>query len=137
MNLCGAVMRQRCPSASFVCNARLIEHRFIITTRGVSSIVPALGSVVHGALWKLTCADEQALDAFEGAPIFYRQRRVTVETPIAGCVVAFAYVATNSQIGRPRPGYLDAVLAGAIERELPNNYIGEIASWSAPRMSAA
>lgn len=122
----------RCPGASFICTARLSDHRFMITSRGVATITASPGRVVYGAIWRLTACDERSLDQFEGVPIFYRRQRIVVETLAGVRVDAFAYVATISEPGYPRPGYLDAVLVGAAERDLPDSYLAEIAAWALP-----
>ena len=44
-------------------------------------------------------------------------------------VQALVYVSSVAAEGRPRRGYLEAVIEGAIERELDTAYIRELGQW--------
>lgn len=57
-----AQMRRRCPAAELWGAATLPDWRFRINARGVATIVPEVGSRVHGLAWRLTPADEVELD---------------------------------------------------------------------------
>jgi hypothetical protein len=129
-NIGTAVMYARCPAASFSCIARLREHRFVINSRGVATVVPEPGATVYGALWALTTADTGRLDAYEGVPFSYLRNYLSVETERGLTADVLIYVATDCRPGVPRPRYLKTVLAGMTERGLPQSYQSEIAKWS-------
>ncbi len=95
-NLNEGDMAVRCPGAGPDVVAQLPGWR--LTFRGVANIEPAADTVVLGALWRLTPADVESLDLYEGCPTLYRQRTVDVETQ-EGRLEAMTYV-------MPRPGYL-------------------------------
>jgi hypothetical protein len=59
-----AHMKQRCPTARYIGNAELIDHR--LTFRGVADVIPAPGRNVVCALWEIMPKDEASLDVFEG-----------------------------------------------------------------------
>ena len=110
-------MRARCPGAHPGVPARLDGWK--LTFRGVANIEPSAGATVHGALWWLTDADVSSLDAYEGAPSHYVQRRVKVETT-GGPIEAMTYVMTRaSYVGLPSPWYLDRIATGFRQWGLP------------------
>src|SRR5262249_29359823 len=132
MNMHRAEMAHRCPGALLRGTVRLEDYRFLITARGVATVVPAPNSLVHGVLWNLTSRDEANLDSFEGVRSgFYRKRRVTVLDD-SGEAHAFVYVASNSTPGRPRPGYLETILEAARCHEMPEGYLIELTTWFQP-----
>jgi gamma-glutamylcyclotransferase (GGCT)/AIG2-like uncharacterized protein YtfP len=116
-NLNRADMRRRCPDAHPGVPARL--HGWRLTFRGVADIEPAAGRTVHGALWWLSRADVRNLDAYEGAPTYYRRRTVEVLTD-DGPVEAMTYVMTgDSYRGLPSPWYLGRIEEGFRDWGLP------------------
>ena len=92
-----------------------------------ANIQPAQGKTVHGVLYKVEESALRSLDRYEGVPDHYRRIEVQV-TPEGGQPVpAQIYIASNIEKGlRPSPSYLQAMLDGAGEHELPAAYIGEI-----------
>jgi cation transport regulator ChaC len=128
-NMHRAVMRKHAPQAEPLGAATLAGHRFIITTDGYASVAPAAGETVHGLLWRLTPRDRVTLDAWENvADGLYRAETLPVAQ--SGEVVpALVYIARERPLGRPRPGYMEVVIAAARLLELPADYINFLAEW--------
>lgn len=123
-------MDKRCVDHVFVGPARLDEYRFFITARGYATVVPAVGGVVRGVLWRLSGDDERALDRYEGvAQGLYTRMRLSVTRVDNSRVEALVYVATSREPGTPKKGYLEQIVASAIARGLPREYIDQLKSW--------
>jgi cation transport regulator ChaC len=106
------------------------EVRFNKKVRGGTAganIQPAQGKTVHGVLYKVEENALRSLDRYEGVPEHYRRIEVQV-TPEGGQPVpAQIYIASKLEKGlRPSAAYLQAMLDGAGEHNLPASYIGEI-----------
>jgi cation transport regulator ChaC len=108
------------------------EVRFNKKVRGGTAganIQMASGKTVHGVLYKVDESALRSLDRYEGVPDHYRRIEVQV-TPEGGQPVpAQIYIASKVEKGlRPSAPYLQAMLDGAGEHNLPASYIGEIRS---------
>jgi len=108
------------------------EVRFNKKVRGGTAganIQPSPGKTVHGVLYKIEEGSMRSLDRYEGVPDHYRRIEVQV-TPEGGQPVpAQIYIAQKVEKGlRPSAPYLQAMLDGAGEHNLPASYIGEIKS---------
>jgi gamma-glutamylcyclotransferase len=106
------------------------EVRFNKKVRGGTAganIQMSHGKTVHGVLYKIEEGAFRSLDRYEGVPEHYRRIEVQV-TPEGGQPVpAQIYIASKVEKGlRPSPTYLQAILDGAGEHNLPASYIGEI-----------
>jgi len=106
------------------------EVRFNKKVRGGTAganIQPSPGNTVHGVLYKIEEGAMRSLDRYEGVPDHYRRIEVQV-TPEGGPPVpAQIYIASKVEKGlRPSAPYLQAMLDGAGEHNLPASYIGEI-----------
>jgi hypothetical protein len=123
-------MGDRCPAAVTVGAAELPFYRFIINSRGVATVVPDPQSSVQGLLWNISKEDERALSRHEGVKQgIYKRASVKVLLPDGTTKKAFMYVATDSQPGKARPGYLDKILSGAETCGLPKFYIDQLKGW--------
>lgn len=116
-------MAYRCPNAHYLSTAVLFEHELIF--RGVADIRPAVEHTVHGALWDIDDADLAALDRFEGFPNLYTRRGVSVQ--LDRCkhgfdrALAIVYqMKPGRLISPPSDGYLDTLLRGYTDCELPD-----------------
>ncbi|MDJ0952618.1 MAG: gamma-glutamylcyclotransferase family protein [Acidimicrobiia bacterium] len=121
-------VRARRAGAGFVPNYRLAftlpSQRW---TGRAADLVPATGHQAWGVLWEMN--DPNALDPFERR---YDRRSILV-TPSGAepgseqTVDAFTYTvkakhrATGEDL--PAPAYLERMLAGALEAELPSSYV--------------
>ena len=131
-NMDRALMRSHCPGAVALGRAVLDHHRFIIMADGYASIVPRPGVTVHGVLWRVTARDLAALNIYESvATGLYRS--VTLPVRADGrSIASLVYIGRTPTEGRPKPGYLDLVVAAAEDWDLPKDYIGTLARWAAP-----
>jgi gamma-glutamylcyclotransferase (GGCT)/AIG2-like uncharacterized protein YtfP len=125
-NMETAAMAVRCPQSRALGVARLPRHRFIITRDGYASVLRDPVATVHGVLWDLGLADVKVLDRFEEVD---RGLYAKINQPViaaGGPRRALIYVGTASEIGAPRPGYLEAVIASAENWNLPEAYRREM-----------
>ena len=121
-------MAVRCPGARVVGLARLARHRLALMREGYATIVRDPHRSVHGLLWDVPLADLPALDRYEGiGEGLYVKRQQPVVTA-SGARKALVYFGTNAGPGKPRPGYLEGVLAAAKEIGLPDASLAEIAA---------
>jgi gamma-glutamylcyclotransferase (GGCT)/AIG2-like uncharacterized protein YtfP len=128
-NMDREAMAVRCPGARPLGPARLARHRFIITRDGYASVLRDPRATVHGVLWDLVLSNIAALDKFEEVE---RGLYAKIGQPVigeGGPRRALVYVATTAQVGAPRPGYLEGVLASAESWNLPVAYRQEIARY--------
>ncbi|KAF0230997.1 MAG: AIG2 family [Beijerinckiaceae bacterium] len=147
-----ADMAKRAPNSKPLGLARLPRHRFIIMAEGYASVVRDPRAAVHGLLWDLALTDLRPLDKFEGIdrglytkinqPVILEASPAKVASGFApgdaslsksatGAKRALVYVAASAVPGKPRPGYLEAILTAAAEIGLPPAYRKELAGWSA------
>jgi gamma-glutamylcyclotransferase (GGCT)/AIG2-like uncharacterized protein YtfP len=136
-NMDVAAMASRCPASMPLGLARLPRHRWIISTDGYANVVRDARRDVHGMLWELALADVSVLDRFEDVPRLYRK----VTQPVIsekGIRRALVYVGRSSEIGRPRPGYLNDVIRAAETAGLPITSLTEMRKYAdvRPAMNA-
>ena len=62
-------MQQRCPGVTPIEKFQLEGFRLVFKYH--ADIIPIEGSIVHGGLWEITEAHEEALDTYEGYPDYY------------------------------------------------------------------
>ena len=92
-----------------------------------ANIRPAPGKNVYGVLYRIPEPALKTLDRFEGAPEHYRRIEVNVTLSDGTKVPAQAFIATKVEKGlRPAPHYLQTILQGAGEHQLPADYVKEI-----------
>ena len=136
-NMHQAVMRRHAPAAEPVGAAQLADFRFVITADGYASIVPQRAGTVHGILWRLTPRDRVTLDIWENiGGGLYRAETLAVEQ---GGVrrPALVYLARPRPAGRPKPGYMEIVIAAAQAWHLPELYVDSLRRWLPTREGAA
>jgi hypothetical protein len=126
-------MAARCPQSRAVGVARLPRHRFMIMADGYASVTRDARRTVFGVLWDIALGDMKALDRYEG---LHRGLYAKISQPVItekGAVRALIYLARSSAPGRPRPGYLEGVVAAARSWGLPEDYVQELATGEPPR----
>jgi hypothetical protein len=129
-NMSRDVMRRHAPGAEPVGVATLADYRFLITTHGHASVAPLRMGLVYGVLWRITPRDRVTLDAWENiAGGLYRAailpvRQAGLRRP------ALTYLARAQVEAPPRAGYMDIVIAAALEWQLPASYIDDLRGWS-------
>ena len=117
-------MSTRCPDSDFCGVAWLSSYRFRINSRGVATVVPEEGAIVHGALWMISTRDEGRLDKYEGvAQGIYSKHLLDLQKDKAVPFQALVYLAAVTNPGSPLSGYLEKVVAGARQCGLPENYV--------------
>ncbi len=128
-NMSRAIMRRHARDAAPLGVAELADHRFVITGDGYASVEPARGETVHGVLWRITPRDRVTLDAWENISAgLYRAETVPVRH--AGELMpALVYFARPRGEGRPKPGYIELVIAAAREWHLPPRHIRALEAW--------
>jgi gamma-glutamylcyclotransferase (GGCT)/AIG2-like uncharacterized protein YtfP len=124
-------MRRRCPCARALGRARLDGWGFIITADGYASIRQHAGRAVHGVLWRIGPRELAALNAYESVEAGLYRRYMLSVRQVGRRQAALTYIGRSDTPGRPRPGYLELVIAAAREWDLPDPYIRALARWSA------
>ncbi|PNU19613.1 gamma-glutamylcyclotransferase [Geothermobacter hydrogeniphilus] len=133
-NMATARLRQRIPSAHRIGVARLDGYRLafqVASTKdgsGKCDACPATASdQLFGVLFRIDPAAKTILDHYEGVGIEYRDTWLTVEPEQGNQVKALIYLGINIDRNlRPYPWYREHVLRGAIENQLPEDYIASI-----------
>ena len=129
-NMSRTVMRKYAPGARALGVAELAGHRFVITADGYASVEPARAQTVHGVLWRITPRDRVLLDAWENVGGgLYRGQTLAVRGP-TGLMAALVYFARPGGEGRPKPGYIELVVAAAREWDLPPSHIRALQAWA-------
>lgn len=128
-NMDVAAMAARCPASRPICRGRLPRHRFIITRDGYASVVRDPRREVHGVLWDAALADIRTLDKFEAIDKGLYVKITQSVIVDSGSRRALVYIGCSGFVGRPKPGYLEAVLASAEHWQFPPAYIDEMARF--------
>jgi gamma-glutamylcyclotransferase (GGCT)/AIG2-like uncharacterized protein YtfP len=129
-NMNRAGMAARCPGARALGVARLPGWRFVIGRDGYASIARAAGGGVIGILWLVGAREIAVLNAYESLDSgLYTRSQVTVRHD-GGAKAAMVYIARGRKIGRPRPGYMELIVAAARDWRFPVDYIRALQRWS-------
>ena len=108
-------MLSRCPAATQIGKAVLNHHELIFAT--VAGIQESSENSVHGALWQITPACENALDRYEGFPHHYTTRQVSVIHDELGELDAMLYTLVGMTYSQspPRAAYRDVIAQGYLD----------------------
>jgi gamma-glutamylcyclotransferase (GGCT)/AIG2-like uncharacterized protein YtfP len=138
-NLDWKQMKERCPSAQFVCRAVLQDHRLAFTRLskgrdcGVADVINERGKVVWGVVYQISDYDIGALDKNEGfqpnrkrdenayvRENYHVYEEGNIEKPLSVTI----YIA-NKQENPPPPNndYKRLIVEGAKFWHLPEDYI--------------
>jgi hypothetical protein len=128
-NMSRIVMRSHAPNAQPVGVAALAGHRFLITADGYASIEPKRASIVYGVLWRLTPRDRATLDAWENVAGGLYQAKMLPVQHAGRRRMALTYVARPRHIGLAKAGYMELVIAAALEWDLPRPYTYSLRRW--------
>ncbi|MFQ5816759.1 MAG: gamma-glutamylcyclotransferase family protein [Terriglobia bacterium] len=97
---------------------------------GTATITLASGKVVWGVLYRLREQQLKALDRFEGVPQHYRRSEVTVRDGAGNQFAAQVYLASKVRKGlKPDRYYLQQIIQGAEEHNLPADYIAQLRAF--------
>jgi len=96
--------------------------------RGVANVIPDASATTYGVLHLITSEEFDRLDRTEGVGNGYYQRRsVAVIDRDGASTSAWTYVSSHGVTGRrPSARYLGLLLEGAIEHEVPEDYLREL-----------
>ena len=130
-NMSGQSMRAICAAERFLGPARLARHRLafsrrsILTGSGVADIVAEHDREVWGALYAIAASELERLDRKEGLGFAYERREVVIHTRdgVEHRALAYCVIAKEPVEIRPSQAYLRLLIAGAIERSLPGEYV--------------
>jgi gamma-glutamylcyclotransferase (GGCT)/AIG2-like uncharacterized protein YtfP len=121
-------MQRRCPSAKFVCSARLAEYRFAIARHsrlrncGTANIFAEPGREVCGIVYDVSEQDFIILDGFEDG---YRREKLFVYDLADGArtLEVLIYIAEREEpVPLPSADYKRHIIDGARYWQLPQSY---------------
>ena len=130
-NLNFAQMEHRCPGAEFLGRGILPDYRFHLYSRGYASVMKQEGANVWGGVWKISDAHLASLDSYEGVSsnCYYRDSiPVFLADGAEEAVECQVYFGSDTEDGTKegRPNYVDDILAGARDCNLPEEYVREV-----------
>src|SRR5229473_212679 len=131
-NMSRAQMQSRAGNILEAQTARLENYEIVFNKKShggsaKANVRPAAGKVVYGVLYKIPESAYRTMDKHEGAPQHYRRIEVTVTDGAGRKMGAQAYIATKVEKGlKPSPHYLQTILEGAGEHQLPAEYVAAI-----------
>lgn len=114
-------MAVRCPRSTPLGRAMLMRHRVAVMREGWLTVVRDARARVHGVLWDLALADMPTLDRFEGVAEGLYGKALQPVIAVGGSKRALVYLGANDGPGRPRPDYLEGVLAAARAAGMPRD----------------
>lgn len=125
-------MAEHCPGAIRLGKAILPDHAFGIAAGHYGTVRASPGGSVHGVLWRLTQADEAALDEFEGiAKGFYRKDSAKVRDETGLPVEAMFYRPVDDTPGAASQRYLENIIDVASQLGFPEPYLEELKAYRA------
>jgi hypothetical protein len=136
-NMSRSVMERYAPTAKPLGTAELEGHRFMISGDGYATVEAAPGQRVHGVLWHIGPRDRVSLDAWENVAAGLYRAEMWPVAHAGRRVQALVYLARPSGEGRPKPGYMELVIAAAREWNLPADYVRSLRRWQAARPCGA
>lgn len=113
-NLNTEQMKTHCPDAKKAVKGYLNGYKLEFRGRknnGYLTIAKAEGEKVPILVWKISKADERALDRYEGYPTFYRKETFVIEND-GKTIEAMAYIMNGNDLALPSDRYLKTVLTG-------------------------
>ena len=130
-NMASHRLLQRLPNARYSGLARLAQHRlsFRKNDQGLSAkcdieLTGRVADEVIGVVYEIFLEDKQTLDRIEGLGVGYDEKTVQLRTDTGQTLFAITYIAIDiDQNLMPYHWYKQHVLRGAIERNLPQDYI--------------
>ncbi len=116
-NLSRTHMRETCPTAEPVGRAVVRDHRLRFCR--FADLEPQPGAEAVGVIWRLTRADERALDRFEGFPILYRKETRLAVLETGEAVAVMVYLINRGRRAPPPGGYVAMIRSGYRDFALP------------------
>jgi gamma-glutamylcyclotransferase (GGCT)/AIG2-like uncharacterized protein YtfP len=121
-------MQSRCPGSKVLGVANLPHYTLTFTrwsrswNSGTADILPEKGCEVWGILYDMTLENLRRLDRFADYPISYVRQDVLVKQE-KEILPAFTYVAVRQGAFAPSKAYLDKMVLGASESNIPSKYV--------------
>ena len=112
---------------------QLAFRKVLVGEEVYATIVPVLGKVVQGVAYLCSPHAMAQLDVFEGlAENCYRRELVQVTAQTGEILNCIVYIGEKflSEAAVPNTNYLNLILTGAQEHQLPPDYIQQITSIS-------
>ncbi len=133
-NLSSKFLRGHCPTAAFQMRAELPNFRitfpFYSLRRqgGISSIIPAPGELVRGVLYEVTKPEMEDLDVVESVPKgdYARETYLVLGEDRRWKAADLYRCARPTGPYVPARSYVELMLQGAEEHQLPAEYIREL-----------
>ena len=101
-----------------------------IFSGAVANVVEEVGSSVYGVLYEVDALTIEKMDFFEGVEQgeYIREKVTVILCDSKQPVDAWVYLSKvkSTVIEKPSRIYLDRLVAGAIEHDLPENYISKL-----------
>jgi len=134
-NLDIAQMKRRAPDAKPLASFTLTNARLIF--RGVADVVYDPDSEVVGGVWKISPADEAALDLYEGVASGMYRRTILPIKGFPGEPEVLLYQMNSEGIYPPSFGYLETIRQGYADFNLPTASLEAAvrASWDGKKPS--
>jgi len=121
MNTNRSSMTWRCPGAISFGYSRLLDHEFRFSHH--ADVVVSPQKSVDGVLWLIDDDHLADLDILEGYPSYYNRAVLPVEYQ-GNIIMAECYRMQPDNIeGHPSRGYLDMILEGYREYDIPDDQI--------------
>jgi gamma-glutamylcyclotransferase len=117
MNTNQAEMALRCPGATSLGHARLIDHVFRFAIH--ADVVKCQGAFVDGVLWEINNRHLKALDSLEGFPHYYNRRALRVAFEGRTVMAETYYMQPGRLDSEPSRGYFTTVLEGYQQHNIP------------------
>jgi gamma-glutamylcyclotransferase (GGCT)/AIG2-like uncharacterized protein YtfP len=117
MNTNPTEMALRCPGATSLGHARLIDHVFRFATH--ADVVKCRGAFVDGVLWEISDRHLKALDSLEGFPYYYNRRALRVAFDGRTVMAETYYMQPGRLDSEPSCGYFTTVLEGYQQHKIP------------------
>ncbi|MFN4014241.1 MAG: hypothetical protein ACK4JB_02815 [Reyranella sp.] len=122
-------VRRHC-AAQFVSTARVLKRQFVVNSEGAVTSVRRDGYAIHGIVWQASEAEALQLEDFLGVPRKVDRFGAFARTQRDGLVAVEFYGARNHRHGEANHGDIEKLLALVKQREFPDSYRREIASWA-------
>lgn len=135
-NMASSQMAAFCPTGQVIGVAKLADYRLAFTRQSqrwdcaAADVVASPGDVVWGVLYRIDDACLQGLNEKESLGIGYRHLNCHVVTVDGTAYAALTYEVIDKLTpeGQPSPAYLDTIIAGAMEANLPDDYVAHLRS---------
>lgn len=117
----------RCPGAKYLGKTEVKGYKLLYrgnaSTFGVATIEPADGESVPAGLWRITAADERALDRYEGYPFLYEKEMVTVELNGIRERAMVYVMRPGHELAAPSMAYFNTIWRGYMHCGLDESYL--------------